>query len=151
MATQVGGQIRTLLDDLRALVQGIMPTTLQELGLEAGVAALADQMPMPVRVLVDGPLDRMDPEVESTGYFVVAEGLTNAMKHAGAQSITVTMAARDGRLEIVVTDDGTGVADAMPGFGIRSLEDRVAALDGTIGLQPAPGRGTTLRAEFVCG
>ena len=151
MATQVGGQIRTLLDDLRALVQGIMPTTLQELGLEAGVAALADQMPMPVRVLVDGPLDRMDPEVESTGYFVVAEGLTNAMKHAGAQSITVTMAARDGRLEIVVTDDGTGVADATPGFGIRSLEDRVAALDGTIGLQPAPGRGTTLRAEFVCG
>ena len=50
MATRVSEQIRSLLDELRALVQGIMPTTLQELGLEAGVAALADQMPMPVRV-----------------------------------------------------------------------------------------------------
>ena len=151
MATQVSEQIRSLLDELRGLVQGIMPTTLQELGLEAGVTALADQMPMPVRVRIAEPLGRMDAEVESTGYFVVAEALTNAVKHAAAQHITVDLAVKDGRLEIIVTDDGTGLADSTPGFGLRSLQDRVAALDGTITLQPAPSRGTTLRAEFVCG
>ena len=92
----------------------------------------------------------MDAEVESTGYFVVAEALTNAVKHAGAQEVTVTLAAADGRLEVTVTDDGTGVANAAPGFGLRSLQDRVAALDGTVTLQPGPSGGTTLRAEFVC-
>jgi signal transduction histidine kinase len=151
MATQVSEQIRSLLDELRGLVQGIMPTTLQELGLEAGVTALADQMPMPVRVRVAEPLGRMDAEVESTGYFVVAEALTNAVKHAAAQQITVDLNAKDGRLEIIVTDDGRGLADSTPGFGLSSLQDRVAALDGTITLLPAPSRGTTLRAEFVCG
>ena len=142
--------MRSLLDDLRALVQGIMPATLQERGLHAGVLALADQMPMTVRVDVVGPLDRMDAEVESTGYFVVAEALNNAVKHAGAQEVTVTLAATDGRLEVTVTDDGKGVADATPGFGLRSLQDRVSALDGTVTLRPAPSGGTTLRAEFVC-
>jgi signal transduction histidine kinase len=92
----------------------------------------------------------MDAEVESTGYFVVAEALTNAVKHAGAHEVTVTLAATDGRLEVTVTDDGKGVADATPGFGLRSLQDRVAALDGTVSLQPAPSGGATLRAEFVC-
>jgi len=151
MATRVSEQIRSLLDELRALVEGIMPTTLQELGLEAGVTALADQMPMPVRVRVAEPLGRMDAEVESTGYFVIAEALTNAVKHAAAQQITIDLAARDGRLEIIVTDDGKGLADSTAGFGLRSLQDRVAALDGTITLRPAPSRGATLRAEFVCG
>ncbi|MEP6649677.1 MAG: ATP-binding protein [Lapillicoccus sp.] len=92
----------------------------------------------------------MDAEVESTGYFVVAEALTNVVKHADAQEVSVVMAARGGRLEIAVTDDGRGARDTVPGFGLRSLHDRVSALDGTLTLQPAPGRGTTLRAEFVC-
>jgi signal transduction histidine kinase len=107
-------------------------------------------MPIPVRVDVVGTLDRMDAEVESTGYFVVAEALTNAVKHAEASAVAVTLSVRDGRLEVEVTDDGRGPADAAPGFGLRSLGDRVAALDGTLSLQPAVGRGSTLRAEFVC-
>ncbi len=150
VGTRLAEQMRTLLDDLRGLVQGIMPTTLQERGLHAGVVALADQMPMPVRVDVVGPMDRMDAEVESTGYFVVAEALTNAVKHAAAHEVTVTLAAVDGRLEVTVTDDGRGISDASPGFGLRSLQDRVAALDGTVSLQKGASGGTTLRAEFVC-
>ena len=96
------------------LVQGIMPTTLQELGLrgrsrrarrpdaDAGARRVAE------------PLGRMDAEVESTGYFVVAEALTNALKHAAAQQITVELAAKDGRLEIIVTDDGNGPGRRRP-------------------------------------
>jgi signal transduction histidine kinase len=150
VSARVGEQVRSLVDELRSLVQGIMPATLQESGLAAGVEALAEQMPMTVQVEVVGTLDRMDAEVESTGYFVVAEALTNAVKHAGAQTVSVVMTTRDGRLEIAVTDDGRGAADAAPGFGLRSLEDRVSALDGTVSLESTAGRGTTLRAEFAC-
>jgi len=146
---QVGEQCRSLLADLRSLVQGIMPATLLERGLHAAVVTLAEQMPVPVLV-VTGELARMDAEVESTGYFVVAEGLTNAVKHAGASSIEVAMTVHQGRLQVSVTDDGRGPGNATSGFGLRSLGDRVAALDGTLDLAPAEGRGTTLRAEFGC-
>jgi signal transduction histidine kinase len=88
--------------------------------------------------------------VESTGYFVVVEGLTNAVKHADASAIDIAMTVHDGRMAVVVTDNGRGPTDATTGFGLRSLGDRVAALDGTLDLVPADGRGTTLRAEFVC-
>ena len=150
VAARVADQCRSLVDELRRLVQGIMPATLQERGLEAAVVALGEQMPIPVRVTVVGALDRMNAEVESTGYFVVAEALTNAVKHADASAVAVTLAVGDGRLEVEVTDDGRGPANSEPGFGLRSLGDRVAALDGTLSLEPAAGRGSTLRAEFVC-
>lgn len=82
---------------------------------------------------------------------MVAEGLTNAVKHAGAQRITIDVGTADGRLDITVTDDGAGPGnDPVPGFGLRSLQDRVAALDGTVTLRPGPSRGSTLRAEFAC-
>jgi signal transduction histidine kinase len=151
VADRVSEQLRLLLDELRALVHGIMPATLQERGLHAGIAALADQMPMPVRVEVIGTLDRMAAEVESTGYFVVAEALTNAAKHASAQQVRIVLVVRDGRLEVIVSDDGEGTGPVVAGFGLRSLQDRVAALDGTVTVQSRPAGGTTLRAEFACG
>jgi signal transduction histidine kinase len=150
VATRVSEQVRSLVEELRALVHGIMPATLQERGLAAGVSALAEQMPIPVRVEIVGDLDRMGAEVESTGYFVVAEALTNAVKHAGATAVSVVVTVRDGRLEIAVTDDGVGAGNAEPGFGLRSLQDRAAALDGSLTLRPAAEGGTTLRAEFAC-
>jgi signal transduction histidine kinase len=151
VAERVSEQLRLLLDELRALVHGIMPATLQERGLRAGIAALADQMPMPVRFEVVGALDRMPAEVESTGYFVVAEAFANTVKHAQAQNVSITLRSGGGRLEIAVTDDGSGPGAAEPGFGLRSLQDRVAALDGTVTVRPGPAGGTILRAEFACG
>lgn len=151
VADLVSEQLRLLLDDLRSLVHGIMPATLQERGLRAGIGALADQMPVPVRVEVIGELDRLAAEVESTGYFVVAEALANAVKHASAQHVRIGLAVRDGRLTVTVSDDGVGMRQAAAGFGLRSLQDRVAALDGTVSVQSRPAGGTTLRAEFACG
>jgi signal transduction histidine kinase len=90
VAAGVGDQCRSLVEELRRLVQGIMPATLQDRGLEAAVVSLAEQMPIPVRVNVVGTLDRVDAEAESTGYFVVAEALTNAVKHAEASAVAVT-------------------------------------------------------------
>ena len=151
LAEQVSEQLRQLLDDLRALVHGIMPATLTERGLPAGIAALAEQVPVPVDLRVDPTIGRLPAEVESTGYFVVAEALANAIKHAAPERITIDLRPAAGRLEISVADDGVGPGPAGPGFGLRSLQDRVAALDGTVTLQPGPTRGSILRAEFACG
>ena len=119
-------QIRSLLDELRALVHGIMPATLQERGLPAGIAALRRSDADAGACRRRRALARMDAEVESTGYFVVAEAFANAVKHAAAQQISIDLAVQDGRLEIIVTDDGTGLAGSTR---VRSA-------------QPAgPGRG----------
>lgn len=151
LAESISEQLRQLLDDLRALVHGIMPATLAERGLPAGVGALAERVPVPVALHVDPGIGRLPAEVESTGYFVVAEGLTNAVKHAGAQAIAVDVQLRGDWLAITVTDDGVGPGEhPTPGFGLRSLQDRVAALGGTVTLAPGPARGSVLRAEFAC-
>jgi signal transduction histidine kinase len=150
VAGTLSEQLRHLLDDLRTLVQGIMPGTLTERGLPAAITVLAEGVPVPVQVRIDPGIGRLPAEVESTGYFVVAEALTNAIKHAAAGRITVDVHLADGRLEVTVTDDGEGPGPAEPGFGLRSLADRVAALDGTVTLRPGPTRGSTLRAEFAC-
>lgn len=150
-AAQIAERCGSLLDELRGLVEGLMPSRLKDHGLEAAVSALADQIRIPVRVDVGSPLGRMDAEVESTGYFVITEALTNAVKHAGAREIVVTLTALNGRLQIAVSDDGKGPAGAVPGFGMRSLRDRVETLGGTMTLEPAARGGTTLRAQLPLG
>ena len=86
--------------------------------------------------------------VETAAYFVVAESLTNAAKHAGAGAVArVSVADLDGRLEIEVADDGAGGADAA-GSGLTGLRHRVEALDGTLTVSPGADGGTTIRASF---
>ena len=150
-AARIAERCGSLLDELRSLVEGLMPSRLKDHGLEAAVAALADQIRIPVRIEVAAPLGRMAAEVESTGYFVIAEALTNAVKHAGAREIVVVLTVSDGRLRIAVVDDGKGPAGAVPGFGMRSLRDRVETLGGTMTLEPARDGGTTLRAQLPLG
>ncbi|MGN7860163.1 sensor histidine kinase [Microbacterium sp. 22303] len=150
-AAQIAERCGSLLDELRGLVEGLMPSRLKDHGLEAAVSALADQVRTPVRVEVAAPLGRMEAEIESTAYFVIAEALTNAVKHAGAREIVVDLAVRDGRLQIAVSDDGKGPVGAVPGFGLRSLRDRIETLGGTMTFESAVPGGTTLRAEIQLG
>ncbi len=150
-SARIAEHCASLLDELRGLVEGLLPSRLQDDGLEAAITTLADRIRIPVRVEVASPLGRLDAAVESTGYYVIAEALTNAVKHADARQIVVVVALHDGRLQIAVSDDGKGAAGAVPGFGMRSLRDRVETLGGTVALEPVPGGGTTLRAELPLG
>jgi signal transduction histidine kinase len=86
--------------------------------------------------------------VEATAYYVVSEGLTNVVKHAQASAAVVRAAETGGRLVLEVEDDGAGGADRTLGSGLRGLEDRVAALGGSLEVGPRPGGGTRLRAEL---
>ena len=135
--------------ELRDLARGIAPPVLADRGLEAAVEALGRRSPIPVTVNAS-ILRRPLPVVETAAYFVVAEALTNAAKHAGGAPATVEIADRDGRLVVEVRDEGVGGADAT-GTGLMGLRHRVAALDGTLSVSSAPGGGTIVRAELPCG
>jgi PAS domain S-box-containing protein len=129
--------------ELRELSHGIMPAVLTHGGLRAGVEALAARMPVPVEIDVD--VGRLEPDVEATAYFIVAEALTNIAKHARARRAAVTARLEDGGLAVQVRDDGVGGARA-DGPGLLGLVDRLAVLDGRLRVESPAGGGTLVAA-----
>jgi signal transduction histidine kinase len=138
-------QTRETLDELRALSRGIAPPILVDRGLQAALTALAGRCTIPVDL--DAPaIPRLDPVVESTAYFVVAEALTNVAKHSHASEVQVSLKRGDSALMITVADDGVGGASLAKGHGLAGLEDRVQATGGVLSLDSPAAAGTTLRA-----
>jgi signal transduction histidine kinase len=128
--------------ELRELAHGILPAALIQGGLRAGVESLCGHPALPVDV--DVTPERLPARVETTAYFVVAEALTNAVKHAGAATAHVRAGVVGGVLRLEVSDDGSGGADPARGTGLTGLADRVAACGGTFTVTSPPGEGTTL-------
>jgi signal transduction histidine kinase len=95
--------------------------------------------------------ERFPTEVEAAAYFVIAEGLTNVARYAGATEARVEIVADAGRLRIVVADNGRGGADPSAGSGLRGLADRVAAIGGRLDVASEVGAGTTLTADLPAG
>jgi signal transduction histidine kinase len=137
---------RAAIDELRELAHGIHPAVLTHRGLAAAVEALADRAPVPVHV--DIPDDRFPAFAESAAYFVAAEALTNVAKYAHASTARVTATRTADALVISVEDDGIGGAKPSPGSGLSGLQDRVAALDGTLLVDSPPREGTRIRAKI---
>lgn len=133
------------LRELRELARGIHPAIVDDAGLAAALETLAERPGVVVELHVDVP-DRLPEAVEVGAYYLVAEALTNVNKHAGASRAVVRAAVTDGRLEVSVSDDGTGGAVARPGSGLEGLSDRLRALGGGIGIESDPDRGTTVSA-----
>jgi signal transduction histidine kinase len=139
----------TALVELRHLVRGIHPPVLAERGLGGAVRALALSLPVPIAVDIDLP-GRPDTPVESAAYFAVAETLTNLIRHSRARTGSVSIRHANGALTMVVADDGNGGADPATGTGLRGIERRLAAFDGTIALSSPPGGPTVITMEVPC-
>jgi PAS domain S-box-containing protein len=131
--------------ELRELAHGILPSVLTRGGLLAGVDALVSRLDLEVDVEVTST--RLPPEIEASAYFIVAEALTNVVKHSQAGSAQVAATVRDGRLRVEVRDDGIGGADPRS-HGLLGVDDRVAALGGRLLIDSPPGAGTVLTAEL---
>jgi signal transduction histidine kinase len=129
---------------LQELADGVRPAELAH-GLTAGVRALAARSPLDVAVSAD--VGRLPEPIEAAAYFVCAEALANAAKHAKTRSARVVAFRRDGRLVLEVADRGIGGADPR-GSGLRGLADRVEALGGRLRVDSAPATGTRLIAEL---
>lgn len=137
------------IDQLRDLAHGIHPAVLTETGLVAALETLAARAPCPVEVTA-GTVPGLPPPLAATVYFVAAEALTNALKHAHARTIAIDVRhrAEDGVLRLTVADDGVGGADPDGGTGLLGLRDRVAVFDGTLAVRSERGRGTVVSVEL---
>lgn len=147
LLTVTADTMTAAIDELRELARGIHPVLLAEAGLGPAVADLADRTPLPVGVSAPD-LPRLPAPTEATAYFVVAEALTNVLKHAGASRADVRLSLVEGRLRVEVADDGAGTATVTTGSGLGGLRDRVRALDGELTVTSTPGSGTAVTAEI---
>jgi signal transduction histidine kinase len=139
-------ELALALDELRELARGIHPAILSDRGLAPALEALAARASVPVEL--EAVCERLPERVEAAAYYLVAEALTNAARHAGASCVSVRLRCSGDRLWIEVRDDGIGGADVRSGSGLRGLADRVEALGGRLAIESRPGAGTTLTGDI---
>ena len=145
---RIRSELGSILSELRDLAHGIHPAVLSQVGLAQAVQSLADRHTTPVQV--DLPAGRFPESAELTAYFVIAESITNAIKHANASEITVTGTLADDSLQIEIADDGDGGARVSAGTGIRGLIDRAYGVGGDLLLESPAGHGTRIKVRIPC-
>ena len=144
---EIAAGLDDVLDDLRETARGLHPVILSRGGLEPALKALGRRSPVPVELDVHAH-ERLPEPVEVAAYYVVAEALTNAAKHARASFVRVEAAVVDGQLRVSVRDDGVGGANPARGSGLVGLTDRVEALGGKVSMHSPPAGGTTLDIDL---
>jgi signal transduction histidine kinase len=145
MLEAIGEELGLALQELRELARGLHPAVLSDHGLEPALRSLASRASFPVEV-VGAPQQRLDEGIEAAVYYVVAESLTNAMKHAAASEAHVELATTDAEITVAIRDNGGGGASMEDGSGLRGLADRVEALGGRLDVESPSGAGTVVRA-----
>jgi signal transduction histidine kinase len=136
-------------EELRAISRGIHPAILSKGGLGPALRSLACRSVVPVELDVDVG-GRLPDRVEVAAYYVVAEALTNAARHAHAAGVKVIVKATDGHIDLMVSDDGAGGADPANGSGLIGLVDRVEAVGGHLWVSSPVGVGTSLAVTIPC-
>jgi signal transduction histidine kinase len=140
---QAANAVTAALNEVREIARGIHPAVLSEGGLTPALRALARRSAVPVKLALSTS-GRLAKRIEVTAYYVVSELLTNAVKHARASVVRVTVEQLDKTLHLSVRDDGVGGADPAGGSGLIGLRDRVEAIGGTVVIQSPAGAGTTV-------
>jgi signal transduction histidine kinase len=150
--TELQNEVRTILGNLRELAQGVHPSVLADGGLAAAIEDRCSHLPIPVSLQIAPDLRgrRFDDDIEAAAYFMVAEGLTNLLRHSGARSASVLLDQHGGAITATVTDDGSGFEPegASTGGGLQGLADRIQAIGGSLSIESSPGAGTKLSASL---
>jgi signal transduction histidine kinase len=136
--------------ELQEFSRGIHPAIVSEGGLGPALRTLARRAAVPVDLEVTANTRFPEP-VEIAAYYVASEALANAMKHAQASRVEISLAATDGSLLLSVRDDGAGGADPARGSGLAGLADRVEALGGSIHILSPAGAGTHITVDLPLG
>jgi two-component system, NarL family, sensor histidine kinase DevS len=148
----------TTLQDVRRLAVELRPTALDDFGLVPALERLVDTFREQTGIEVDleprlGD-ERLPPDVETTLYRITQEALTNVVKHAHANRVSIVLTRRDGSVSAVIEDDGRGFAEAEGtgnGLGLLGMHERVGLVDGRLTIESSPGAGTTLSIEVPSG
>jgi signal transduction histidine kinase len=156
--TEVRELVVSTLRDVRGLAVELRPAALDDFGLVPALERLADTFreKTGLDVALEARLgdDRLDPSLETTLYRIVQEALTNVLKHAEAQHVSISLVRKDGSISAVVEDDGRGFTPEAPqreALGLIGMRERVGLVGGRISIESAPGAGTTLAVEVPTG
>ncbi len=172
-ASEIFDALQREITGIRHLITELRPAALDDLGLDAAVQALARRAEGVYGLQVETDVDigaehdqgRLDPELETTVYRIMQEGLNNVSRHAHASRAVISIVERDGTLVATVTDDGKGISDSssskggrengqaaesstgvrMGGYGLPGMRERAELVAGELDLRSIPGEGTTLR------
>ncbi len=154
---RVAGNAQSLVTRVRGLLVRLRPAELDALGLVAALQALCEkweeQCGVPCILRHAGPLEGLGENVDTTLYRVAQEALTNVLRHAQAGQVCIDLRhVESARVELLVRDDGRGFDASLdtPGLGLLGATERAAALGGTLRVDSAPGRGTTLHLSVPC-
>jgi signal transduction histidine kinase len=149
--TGISGQVQEIVADVRRLVHELRPPALDDRGLLGALSQLVESLPAPVDIEADD-LGGLPAAVEVAAYRIVAESLTNVVRHAQATSARVALRRTSQALVVEVADDGVGVAeDVQAGVGLLSVRERAAELGGHAEVSCPPSGGTTVRAVLPLG
>lgn len=140
---------------IKNIASDLRPAALN-LGLTAAIEWLAGRMlvPLGIACAIDcaPEADRLDDDYSITLFRIVQESLTNIVRHAAAQRVRIAIRHEAGILRLMVEDDGKGFdarqVDRVKQFGLLGIAERVAALDGAVDLDSAPGAGTRIAVRL---
>ena len=145
------GQMRTLVGDVRSLIEGLRPPAIDELGLAEALRAMARQgAAASTAVEVDAPssLPELPAALEVAAYWIAQEALTNVRRHAHARTCTVRLAVDADAITVGVEDDGVGIIGSSRGLGLGTMRERAAELGGTCRIGPGSAGGTLVCARL---
>jgi two-component system sensor histidine kinase UhpB len=148
---QVADAVRESLDEVRRIARELRPEALDDLGLVNALIALCTRVGAQggpgVRRELQGELPPLPPDVELVVYRIAQEGLTNALRHSGADSVTVSLKADAETVTLSVTDDGEGMPPELPPgtAGIAGMRERALLVGGRLSIESRPGQGTEVR------
>jgi signal transduction histidine kinase len=147
----MSGRLRDAVTEVRHIVEGLGPLSLDELGLAGAIERFgsADGDSPHVSVEVDRPLPALPAAVEVAAYRIAAEAVTNAVRHADAAVIQVAVRLRDGSVEVAARDDGRGFgAEVIAGLGLQSMHERAEEVGGRLELDSMTAGGTSVVARL---
>ncbi|GAA1409889.1 sensor histidine kinase [Catellatospora coxensis] len=152
---QVQETTRAGLDEIRRIARRLRPGVLEELGLASALKALITEVTghtdLAVTHRLGNDLPAMDDETELVIYRVAQEGLTNAVRHARATRVELSLQRRPGEVLLRVADDGRGAADAPEGAGIRGMRERALLIGASLEVTRSPAGGTEVRLRVPAG
>ena len=149
------GYVNDVVEHLRVLARELRPMLLHDLGLEVSLGALAAGLTTPERPVearLARPIPRLPEDVELAAYRIAQEALTNAVRHADARSIVLSVSARDDHLRLEVRDDGRGFdprGRSAEALGLAGMQERATALGGRFAIESTPGAGTVVSLEWT--
>jgi two-component system sensor histidine kinase UhpB len=149
-----------LLRQVRQISLDLHSSLLDDLGLAPALRSLLDQQGrragLRAQFYAVEPFENLDPEIQTTGFRIAQEAITNILRHAKARSIAVHLQTESGHLQIRIVDDGTGFdpaevehrTDQGAGFGLMGMRERAALVGGRVQIISSPNKGTTVQVSL---